>query len=246
MKFSIIATGYNAASFAIDCVASCLKQDYDPEEFEIIVVDDASTDNTWDILTTAFAATRGVKLIRNEINMGAAFGRWNAGKIASGEIQCFLGLDDMLKPNALKVLEKYYSDPVVRMTYGSWCYENGTPRIAESYPNQVMAEKSFRRNKWRATALQTFKSELLDLVPIEVLKDEGGRWLKNCTDLAIGFPCLELCDIHEVRVVTEVIYIYRHDHAGTTLNRLGKAHKTKVREYLKTIKKQKEGNGRKF
>jgi len=44
-----------------------------------------------------------------------------------------------------------------------------------------------------------------------------------------------MCSFEEVKVIKDFIYIYRNNHDNTTLNRLGKADKTRVREILKEM-----------
>ena len=138
-----------------------------------------------------------------------------------------------MSPDALKVLDKYYEDGVL-MTWGTWQTFKGYAYPAKQYDDDVWENNSFRRASWKATALNTFKKELLLKVPIDVLQHEG-EFFTNCTDLAYSFPCLEMIDKENTRVVREPIYIYRHDHSATTRNRLGKSDKTRVREILKNV-----------
>lgn len=237
MKYSIIITGYNCEKYANKCIDSVLNQTY--KNFEIIVYNDASTDKTMDVLEQYLRRDRvDIKLIHAEKNRGALAGRYKAiHEYATGDVVCFLGLDDSLKPDCLEVLNKYYSDPKVKMTYGSWVTVGGKAlMVTTPYEDEVFSNKSFRTSGWRATALNTFKVGLIKKVPIGVLLNQNGNFFDNCTDLAYSFPCLEMCSKEEIGVVTEPVYVYRYNHENTTLARLGRPHKTKVREQLKRIK----------
>lgn len=226
MKFSIIATGYNCERFANRCIESVLKQTY--TNWELLIWDDASTDNTAKVCK-AYKDNR-VFLFENEVNEGALKGRYQLTREATGDVVCFLGLDDELTPNALEVLNGYYTNEV-KMTWGSWFTPEGRGNRAMNYTDDVWERKGFRRAAWRATALNTFRKELLLSVPKEELMHEG-KFFDNCTDLAYSFPCLERIEKKNVRVVKEFIYIYRQ-HDNVTLSRLGREHKSRIREILK-------------
>ena len=80
MKVSIIITNYNYSKYLARCLRSCMSQVMDIKDFEIIVVDDASTDNSINILN---AFRRNVKIIRNKKNIGVAKSVNKAVKIAN-------------------------------------------------------------------------------------------------------------------------------------------------------------------
>lgn len=229
MKYSIIVTGYNCERYAKECIDSILNQTY--KNFEILIYNDASTDDTAKICKP-YTDSKNVWLWNNKVNQGACFGRYHLNKLASGDVVCFVGLDDYLPENCLETLNRYYEDENCLMTYGSWKSTRGKVFQAKEYSNETWATKNFRRDSWKATALQTFKKELLDKVPTDYLM-MNGDWIDNCTDLAFGFPCLEMVNKEQCKVVKETIYIYRDDHANTTRGRLGLKHKAKIREHLK-------------
>lgn len=235
MKFSVIVTGYNCEQYANECINSVLDQTY--AAHEILIYNDASNDNTKEVLRAYEDNYPTVKVINANKNRGALFGRYTfIHEHVTGDVVCFLGLDDKLDIGCLEVLSKYYSDPKVKMTYGSWKSFNNQGYQAKPYDKEVFENKSFRTSGWRATALNTFRTDLIKKVPTSVLLNQNGNFFDNCTDLAYSFPCLEMCKPEEVAVVKEFIYIYRVNNPQSTLSRLGRTHKTKVREQLKRIK----------
>lgn len=229
MKYSIIVTGYNCEKYADECLESVLNQSY--ANWECLVWNDASTDDTANVLKK-YDGTK-IKVFNQTENEGALKGRYELIREATGDVVCFLGLDDKLTPNALEILNGYYTDEV-KLTWGNWMNTRGYRFPVKNYDTDVWENKSFRRAAWRATALNTFRRDLILQVPKDVLLMDG-KWIDNCTDLAYSFPCLEMVERNEVRVVLEPIYIYRDNHGNTTRNRLGKAHKAKIREYLKRL-----------
>lgn len=99
-QFSIIVTCHNQRLFIREAVESALLQ---PGEREIIVVDDASSDGSVDVL-------RGysdlVRLVRLEKNVGAPDARNKGADLADGEYLVFLDGDDVLAPYALQVYSR--------------------------------------------------------------------------------------------------------------------------------------------
>lgn len=230
MKYTIIATGYNCEKYAAECIESIIKQSVD--SWELFVYDDGSTDRTNEIASKY--ANDQIHIISNDKNEGALKGRYNIiNNLAKGDIVCFVGLDDSLTTNALEVLDKYYTDDVL-MTWGSWINSSKQKHIAANYDDDVWKKKSFRRSGWKATSLNTFKRSLINKVDKSFLL-RNGKFMTNCTDLAYSFPCLEIIEKHNARVVTEVIYNYRTNTGNSTLKRFGRNDKTSNREYLKTL-----------
>lgn len=97
-KVSICIPVFNRGDFVAAAIESALQQEYCP--LEILVVDNCSTDNTWEVLQS-FKDSR-VKLIRNDSNLGM-FGNFNRClNLASGEYIRFLCSDDLLLPETIE------------------------------------------------------------------------------------------------------------------------------------------------
>lgn len=88
---SVIIPAYNSAATIEDAVRSALSQSAD---VEVIVVDDCSADNTQEVLDR-YRNVPGVRLVRNERNMGAAASRNRGVELASGRYVAFLDADDI-------------------------------------------------------------------------------------------------------------------------------------------------------
>ena len=96
-KISVIIPAYNCGRYLDQSIASVLAQTY--TNFEIIVVDDGSTDNTSEVLGTYKKNTR-VKSIYQR-NMGVGEARNTGIRLSKGEYVCFLDSDDELEPESL-------------------------------------------------------------------------------------------------------------------------------------------------
>lgn len=95
--FSVITPVYNRARLIGRALSSCLCQDF--RDFEVIVVDDGSTDGTWE--TARKYADSNVRLVRHEHNRGVCPARNTGVSAARGQWLIFLDSDDELLPGAL-------------------------------------------------------------------------------------------------------------------------------------------------
>lgn len=108
---SVIIPVYNRSNTIAYCINSVLKQTY--QNFEILIIDDASTDNTLNILKTI--NDNRIKIIKLELNRGAQYARNIGIKNAKGDWIAFLDSDDEWLPFKLEKqvveLEKVNYDP---------------------------------------------------------------------------------------------------------------------------------------
>lgn len=101
MKISVIIPAYNEEDVIERCIKSILEQDY--KNYEVIVVDNNSTDNTQK--TVKSLRNKKVKLVE-EKKKGVSNARNKGARVAKGNILFFLDADEYLEPNALKNTEK--------------------------------------------------------------------------------------------------------------------------------------------
>ncbi|MEM0437834.1 MAG: glycosyltransferase family 2 protein [Candidatus Micrarchaeia archaeon] len=110
-KVSVVVPAYNEADTLPRCIESLLALDYPKNRLEIIVVDDGSTDNTYEVAKKY--EKRGVRAFTKP-NGGNAAGTKNYGiKRATGDIIATLDADSYVTPSALKNMLPYFSDPEV-------------------------------------------------------------------------------------------------------------------------------------
>ena len=100
---SIIILNYNAGNLLLDCVESVLQTNY--ENYEIIVVDNASTDNSQNECNEKF---KPIQLIQNQKNLGYCEGNNVGIKGARGEFIVILNPDTIVESNWLKELVNGY------------------------------------------------------------------------------------------------------------------------------------------
>ncbi|MDB5258748.1 MAG: tuaG [Chitinophagaceae bacterium] len=98
--FSIVIPTYNRAAFVKKAVDSVIAQTC--SDWELIVVDDASTDHTMDVLNS-YADPR-IRIVRNTLNLERSASRNKGIEAARGEYICFLDSDDYYFPQHLEIL----------------------------------------------------------------------------------------------------------------------------------------------
>ena len=101
--FSIVIPAYNREKEIVRAIDSCLNQSF--HEIEVVVVDDASTDHTAEVV--AAMDDPRVRLIRHTINRNVCPARNTGSDHSRGEWVVFLDSDDILTPGALQMMWKY-------------------------------------------------------------------------------------------------------------------------------------------
>lgn len=129
MRFSVIIPLFNKSSYVNKALESVLSQSF--KEFELIVVDDGSTDDSYSMARTILE--KGVvsyKLIHQE-NKGVSCARNNGVKLSCGEYLCFLDADDWWSPTFLEKMDKLIHDYPEAGIYGTNYYyvKNGRKRV---------------------------------------------------------------------------------------------------------------------
>lgn len=99
MFFSVLIANYNNGKYLMDAIESVRQQTY--ANWEIVLVDDASTDNSEE-LYAELKKDKRIHIYRNEQNMGCGYTKRRCAELAKGEICGFLDPDDVLLSNAIE------------------------------------------------------------------------------------------------------------------------------------------------
>lgn len=105
---SVIMPTYNCGRFIEETIASIQAQSY--ENWEIVIMDDCSTDNTRELVENMMARDGRIKYHCLSENSGAAVARTEAMKLADGEYMAFCDSDDLWMPDKLEKQLKFMSD----------------------------------------------------------------------------------------------------------------------------------------
>lgn len=137
---SIITPVFNGENYIQDCLKSVSAQDF--KNYEHIIIDGLSTDNTVEIIKKFQKDHSKIKYISENDN--GIYHAMNKGiEISSGKWVYFLGADDKLNSNScLKEIEVYLSSSNTNILYGNVWIE----KINRNYDGEFNAEKILRRN----------------------------------------------------------------------------------------------------
>jgi glycosyltransferase involved in cell wall biosynthesis len=151
-KVSIIVPVYNAEKYIEETLQSILNQDF--KDFELIVIDDASTDNSFKKIKEISKKDQRIKIFKNKTNKGRA-GTVNVGFSQSkGEFIAFCDADDLMYPERLKKQFSFLKkNSEIDLIYGN---------IIKFWPNNI--------EKLRKAA--TFKNSS---EPLNILKQESKK-----------------------------------------------------------------------
>ena len=94
---SVIILNYNGRNFLVDCLTSVLNSNY--PNFEIILVDNASTDNSIKIAEETFGCSPILRIVKNDANLGFAAGNNVGVAYGKGKYVLFLNNDTLVEPN---------------------------------------------------------------------------------------------------------------------------------------------------
>lgn len=148
IKISILIANYNGEKYLDKCIISCIKQNI-KKNYEIIFIDDNSTDNSLDKIKKF---KKRVKIIKtgklNNISNFNTYYQLNTYyqgfKKAKGEIICFLDSDDFLKKNKLSQIEYHFSkNKKTNFIFDKPIYVNSNGKIHLNNKNY-----GFRNDKW--------------------------------------------------------------------------------------------------
>lgn len=178
---SIIMPSYNTAKFIGETIESVLKQTY--QSWELIIVDDCSTDNTDEVVKKYLSDGR-IKYLKNEKNSGAALTRNYALREAKGRWIAFLDSDDLWKEDKLEKQIAFMEDNGY-----SFSYTNYIEIDEESRPNgrsvsgpRKISRLGMRSYCWPGCLTVMYDSAVIGLVQIADIKknNDYAMWLKAC------------------------------------------------------------------
>lgn len=215
-KFKIIVANYNNEEWTEYCLSSILTQTY--TNWEVIFVDDASTDRTVAVAEEIIAGDPRFEIVRNPRRMGGTYNHMTQfRRVLDGDtvVVALDGDDWFYDITTLERLDKMYRDGDYWMTYGGM-YVFRTGEHADiaypqntTYPDFVHEHKAYRRDLWRASHLRSWKAFLLHAFDDDTIKDlRTGEFYNHAADLALQFGCLEMCPKEKIGVIDFPAYIY--------------------------------------
>ncbi|MBL7881493.1 MAG: glycosyltransferase [Chryseobacterium gambrini] len=224
MKFSVLIANYNNGKFFKECYDSIIAQDY--KNWEAIILDDASTDDSVEVIKKLTGSDERFKIYRNEENSGVGITKSKLIELAEGDICGFVDPDDAITPNALsssiKIFQKQRN---VVLTYSKFakCDENlkilEVPKIAQQVinnspfffncPVNIVHFVCFRKGIYNQTEKMNTEMKIAEDQDLYLKMYEKGK----------------------VKFINEVNYLYRLHSGGISQN----DNRPKSREYFAKV-----------
>lgn len=217
IKFKIVVPSYNNESWIEPNLASIIHQEY--ENYQVLYIDDASTDDTYGIVNHVVADLPNWKVVRNEKNMRRGYNispysqHMQDFLTDNEDVLVFVDGDDWLYDDkVLTKLNDFYNKENYWMTYGKMISypggEEGNPQNS-LYPDAVHQANAYRKDSWRASHLRTFKWHLYKQIRKEDLcYSKTGEYYFHAEDLATSYPCLEMCPQNKIGVLDFYSYVF--------------------------------------
>jgi glycosyltransferase involved in cell wall biosynthesis len=229
MQFPILIAHYNNFEYFKDCYKSIQNQTY--QNFEIIIVDDCSTDGSFEKLTDFTKNNPKIKLFRNEENRGVGFTKRKCVELATGEICGFADPDDKLSENALfESINNYDENTIATYSQIYMCDEFLNVKEIFSQTKKVKNYKSLFLNlHFEVAHFFTFRKSAYE-------KTSGiNPELSSAVDQDLY---LKLYEIRNFKFIKKPIYFYRLHKKGVSQEqskkeKLNKNWDVVIRETLK-------------
>lgn len=179
---SIIMPSYNCGKYVEETIRSVQAQTY--TNWEIIFMDDCSTDDTVRFVSELREKDSRIRLYQNKGNMGAALSRNNALQEAKGRWIAFLDSDDQWEPTKLEKQVKFMEENNYKFSYTCYSEMDGDGNdtgVEVSGPKHV-TKAGMYAFCWPGCLTVMYDREKIGLIQIEDIKknNDYAMWLKVC------------------------------------------------------------------
>ena len=224
MTFSVVVPIYNKEKYLVKCIESVVNQTY--KDFEIILVDDGSTDKSAEICDM-FAEKYDFIKATHKQNQGLVRARITGVDVSIGEYITFVDSDDYIEPERLekaaKCLENFSYDIICT---GYTSLKNG---IYKKVNNKIHADL-----KTKSKAEEIIYSKMMSVPPFfefgihpsacmkfikrDLIKESQKNLPKDITwgeDLALTYPCILKAD--SIKITDDCSYVYVNNNDSMTM-----------------------------
>lgn len=215
-KLSIIIPCFNVENYIEECVNSIISQKV--RDIEIILIDDASTDNTFNICESIKSKYSFIKLIHHQNNCGQEKTRNDGLEIARGEWILFVDGDDVIEAEILKTLLNEASENIDIVISRLKYFDAQTSHCASCelesgkvYSSSEIASKTGKDLSWDMISCMGNKLYNREFLKKNELKFD----IKFKYNEDGGFAMMALAKAKYIKYLDIVTYCYRQNFAGT-------------------------------
>lgn len=222
---SVITPAYNAEKYIAKTIESILSQTY--KNFEYIIVDDASTDSTWDIIQEYANKDSRIKAFKNENNLYIAGNRNKGLDKASGKYIVWQDADDISLPIRIEIQVKFMENNPQVGICGAFLqsFEGDKDMDIRKYP---LDDKTLRKNIFRYSPV----AQPAAIIRKKTLDEVGKYDLSTppAEDIDMSF---RIGKNYKFANIPEVLIRYREHPDSATFKKL----RTQIKSTLKTRRK---------
>jgi len=191
MPISIITPSYNSSGFISNTIGSVIDQAV--SNWELIIVDDCSTDNSVEVIQGFVDKDPRIKLIQLTENSGAAVARNKGIEAAKGRFIAFLDSDDLWVPNKLEKQVQFMLDQNIAFSFSAYekIDEKGVPFDIVSVPEKINYKQILKTNVIGClTAMYDVEKLGKVYMPANTKREDFATWLAilKQVDYAYGMP----------------------------------------------------------
>lgn len=209
MQLSIVIPVYNVEKYIEDTLKSCITQNISKDDYEIIVINDGTPDDSMAIVQEYQQRNNNIIIINQE-NKGLSAARNVGLKQASGKYVWFIDSDDWIENNCLQELAQYMQSDIDMILIGGANVDNDTRQLVKHrnlFPNrhqQILSGKEAWRTGIRqisAAVFAIYRREFLisnNLTFIEGIYHEDNDFCPKASYLA-----------EKIQVFSKIIYYVR-------------------------------------
>lgn len=209
-SMSIIVPVYNVEAYLSDCLNSLCEQNL--ADIQVICVDDASTDSSWDILETYANQYQFLEIFKNHERKGLAYTR-NAGlKHACGKYIMYVDSDDYLAPDCLgMVCEKLQKDNLDILFFDMWEFEDENNKSDDRRirSNDYASMPGFQLLGALVKNEEMFGSVCGAAYRREYLEGQKAEFINGILHEDIAYLFSVALNAERAGVLNEVVYCYR-------------------------------------
>jgi glycosyltransferase involved in cell wall biosynthesis len=207
--FSVLIANYNNGRYLMEAIESVYAQTY--TNWEIVIVDDASTDNSF-LLYKQLEKDSRIHVYYNEKNMGCAYTKHRLMLYAKGEYCGYLDPDDVILPNALEVTMKALTaSPSIVLSFSRHYICDEFLNVLKTSRLLVMNEKEsyFEHHDYQAEVFAGFRKD--------AYFESGGLDVTNLAGVDADLY-FRLEEQGEIAIINEFTYKYRRQPRAITAN----------------------------
>ncbi|MGQ0826912.1 MAG: glycosyltransferase [Bacteroidota bacterium] len=222
---SVIVPVYNVEDYIEDCLNSLINQTIGISNIEVLIIDDCSPDKSIDVIKNRFSKKhiKNFKIIRHPSNKGLGGARNTGIEKASADYIYFLDSDDVLYPNALKVLYDQITDTKSDIAIGGINNYNEKLEFVSVYQKNKLEVIEDFGAKFLGNKIKMFNVVVWNkLYSINILKNL--RFFERMYFEDEPFSLLLNTKVEKVVFVEEPVYKYRRREESITSTNFNQKH----------------------